>query len=351
MKVLYHIPYLNTRYAGRSIIMGYMHAFEELGHSFQILTSESNAPEVFETYKPDILIFSLNRYSVKFLDVSWIIEYKKRNKNLQVYAWIPFWKSPLSKLRINESSGLSDMADLKTLLNNGFVDHCFAQSEVGNPNMEGFEKSTGFVYNSIPLAADTYYMHSTFQDRFKADISFIGTLLPEKKEFIENQVLPMRKKYDLKLYGQDWTKVEKIISFAKKVGQYFNLPIIKDIQKASLELEDEASIYKSSLISINVHEEYQKKFGKDCNERTFKIPLYGGFEITDDVAIIRDYFIEDKEIIIGKNKDDWFDKIDYYIKNPDKRLAVMDAGMKRVLKDHTYINRSNKILELYHARK
>ena len=85
------------------------------------------------------------------------------------------------------------------------------------------------------------------------------------------------------------------------------------MRRPKLELEDEGRIYKSSTISVNIHEDYQREFGGDCNERTFKIPLCGGLEITDDVACIRKYFKEGEEIIIAKNKDDWIEKIDYYI--------------------------------------
>ena len=333
--------------AGRTIYYGYLHAFKEMGHDFIPLTVEDDSRKLIEEYRPDIYIFSLNRYSTKFMDIDWLYSYKKIHKNLKIFSWVPFWKSPLSKLRVNETPSLCEMPDMLEILNSGLCDFCFSQMDEEDPRMEGFEKETGYKYYSIPLAADTYYMNSVFDKKFEADISFIGTLLPEKREFIKQNVLPLKKEYDLKLYGQDWTFPEKIMSFSKKVGQYFNIPVLKDIQKPSLSLEDEAKIYKSSIISINVHEDYQKRFGKDCNERTFKIPLYGGFEITDDVSVIKKYFKEGEEIIIAKDSKDWYEKIDYYIKNPEKRIKIMEAGKARVLKDHTYINRAQKIIDLY----
>ena len=137
------------------------------------------------------------------------------------------------------------------------------------------------------------------------------------------------------------------MGWVQRGGQYFNIPYIRSLQKPKLSFNEEGDIYASSTISINIHEDYQRKFGGDCNERTFKIPVSGGFEITDDVACIRKYFIEGKEIIIAKNRNDWFEKIDYYIKNTDKRLPVIEAGRKRVLKEHTYHNRVNQMLAMY----
>ncbi len=351
MNVIYHVPYLNTRYAGRSIYYGYKHAFEELGHKFKFLTVEDNFYDTLNASNPDTFFFSLNRYSVKYLDIDYLLKYKKNHKNFKTFVWIPFWQSPFSVLRVNETPSLSEMPDMLKILNSGLCDYCYSQVEAEDPRMEGFEKETGFKYYSIPLAADKFYMNSTFNRIFEADISFIGTLLPGKRDFIKNNVLPLKKKYDVKLYGQDWNFVEKVLSYGKKLGQYMNIPVLKDIQKPVLSLEDEASIYKSSTISINVHEDYQKKFGKDCNERVFKIPLYGGFEITDNSSVIKKYFKEGEEIIIAKDSKDWFDKIDYYMKYPEKRIKIMEAGKARVLKEHTYLNRVKRFIDIYYGNK
>jgi spore maturation protein CgeB len=122
---------------------------------------------------------------------------------------------------------------------------------------------------------------------------------------------------------------------------------MKSFLNPSLKLEDERKIYSSSIISLNIHENYQKKFGGDCNERTFKIPACGGFEITDYVKCIGKYFKDGKEIIMAKNKDDWFDKIDYYIKNPEKRISIIENGRKVVMRKHTYHNRVKQLIKLY----
>jgi spore maturation protein CgeB len=213
--------------------------------------------------------------------------------------------------------------------------------------MKWFKEETWYDFYTIPLAADKIVLKSYFEEKFKADISFIWTNLPQKKEFFNNWVFPLRKLYDLKLYWQDWTKLDKYIGFIEKVGQYFNIPVIKSLRKPKLKLEDEWVIYNSSVISINVHEDYQRKFWWDCNERTFKVPLCWWFEIVDDVECIKKYFKEWEEIIIANNKEEWFSKIDFYIKNPDERLKIIEAWRRRVLKDHTYHNRVEQIINIY----
>ena len=213
--------------------------------------------------------------------------------------------------------------------------------------MQGFEEATGYRHHTVPLAADKTLHFPEYSEKFKADISYLGTYLPEKRNFFKEQVFPLKGRYDLRLYGQDWALKDRLAGGCQKIGQYFNLPWLNSLQKPKLNLEDERKIYASSLVSLNVHENYQREFGGDCNERTFKIPACGGFEITDEVACIGKYFKEGEEMIIAKDKNDWFDKIEFYIKNPDKRLRIIKAGRERVLRDHTYHNRVARFLEIY----
>ncbi len=345
MKILYHIPSLDTIYAGRTIYVGYQNAFQDLGHDFRPLTAASNQQEVFREFVPDILITSLTPYSLKYLDVESVRQARK--KGMKVFVNMPFWNSPLSRLRVNETPSLRDNRDLVSLIQSGtFGDFYYNICEQNDERMKGFAEMTGNIHHTILLAADKLLHFPDYAKHFRADISYIGTYLPEKRDFIREAVYPLQKKYDVKLYGQDWTLGDRAKGFTQKVGQYFNVPFVRSLQKPKLQLEDERKIYTSSTISVNIHEDHQKKYGGDCNERTFKIPACGGFEITDDVACIRKYFIAGQEIIIAESKDDWFQKIAYYINNPQERIPIIEAGRKKVLAHHTYHNRAEQMLRL-----
>ena len=188
----------------------------------------------------------------------------------------------------------NDKSVLDLIQRDRFGDAYFHVVEPDDPRMEGFEKGTGHVYHTIPLAADAMLLRPIYDPRFVSDISYIGTNLPDKRDFFEKYVFPLRKQYDLKLYGQDWNFIDRCLGWAQRVGQYFNLPGLRSLRKPKLQLEDEARIYTSSRISINAHESYQRKYGGDCNERTFKIPLCGGFQVVDNVSCIKKYFVADK---------------------------------------------------------
>ena len=345
MKILFHIPSTNTIYAGRTIYHGYKNAFTHLGHEFKELTADDDFMTTLAKFQPDIFMTSLNNYYLRYLDLDILNQYRK--KGLKVLVNIPFWDSPLSKLRINETPGLKDTPEhIKLLADDRLGDIFYNICEQGDGRMKGFEQATGLKYHTVPLAADHLTLKPAVDSRFASDIAYIGTYLPAKREFFKAQVFPLRRKYNLRLYGQDWTARDRCLSLIQKAGQYFNIPVLKTIQKPKLQLNDEAKIYRTAKISINVHEDYQKQFGGDCNERTFKIPLCEGLEITDDVACIAKYFVTDKEMIIARNQQDWFEKIDYYLKNPEAAKKIIAAGKARVLNEHTYVHRAQQLIDL-----
>jgi spore maturation protein CgeB len=346
MRILFHLPNPHTIYAGRSIYNGYKNAFIDLGHDFRTLESNSKLEETLSDFQPEIFFMSLSSYSLRGLDLTALEKYRKAG--LKVFVSAPFWKHAFATVRINEDVCISKNPFLLDFIRSGkYADVYYNVCEQGDPRMEGFDEATGYHCYTMPLAADKIVLKGSFKDKFKADVSYIGTNLPEKRPFFRDQVVPLKAKYDVKLYGQDWTRLDSLLGWVQRFGQYFDLPYLRNIRKPKLQLEDEACVYFSSLISINVHEEYQKKYGNDCNERTFKIPVSGGFEITDNVSCIKKYFEEEKEIIIAYDKKDWFEKIDYYVKNPDMRIKIIEEGKARVLRDHTYHNRVKAMLDIY----
>lgn len=348
MKILFFVPHLNTIYAGRTIYNGYKNAFLDLGHEFKFLTTDDFQSKVYAEYKPDILFTSMGSYIFKHLDLVALRNAKKTG--MKVFVNTPFWKSPMSKLRINEAKSVSENKDYVELIKSGnFGDVFYASCEGNDPRMIGFTKNTGYILHTIPLAVDKMLNFYEFMPEFKSDISFLGTNLPGKRKFFNEVIYPLKRTYDVRFYGQDWTLTDKLIGTLQKIVHYFNLPIFKTIQKPKLNLEDERRIYSSTKISLNVHEDYQVQFGGDCNERTFKIPACGGFEIVDDVSCIKNYFNEGTEIVIAKDKSDWQEKIDYYISHPEERQKISKAGKKRVLADHTYHNRVDQLLGIYRA--
>lgn len=342
LRVLYQIPSLESVYAARFIYEGYKYAFTDLGHKFRPLTSNHNLEEVLREYRPNIFVSSLDKYNLKFLDLNLLKKYRK--KGLVVFNQVRSWKKQDPRFAC---SNLQADAFLVSLINKGLAgDIFFRWIARDDPAMEGFTEATGYPFHTILLAADTNRYYYDYDPRYKADISFVGSLLPCKREFIKKHLFPLMKKYNVKIYGSDWTLGSRLLGYVQKVGQYFNIEPLKHVRKVPLSLEDERKVYSSSTISLNIHEDFARKFGSDFNERTLKIPASGGFEICDNVRAVRDHF-DENELVVAKNTDDWFEKIDYYIKHPEKRIPIIEAGRRKVLAEHTYHNRARQIIGIY----
>jgi spore maturation protein CgeB len=289
---------------------------------------------------------SSHGYYLKFLDLILLMKYRKENK-MVMFTKIDFWDSPIKWYRINEAKSLKYEKEKVKMIKDGLLGDIFYHNvEQDDPRMKGFTEETKKKFVTILLAADKKLIFPDYDKKFEADISYIGTNLPQKRKAFREKLFPLGKKYDLRLYGQDWTIKDRILGYIQKLGQYFNISILKKTQKPKLNLKDERKIYSSSKICVNIHEDYQVSIGKDMNERVFKIPLCKGFQITDYISCMDRYFKSD-EIVYTKTKEEWFRKIKYYMKNPKDRQRISEKGYNKILKEHTYHNRAKQIIKIY----
>jgi spore maturation protein CgeB len=309
-------------------------------------TSNDNLEKVLTEFRPDIFVSSLNKYNLKFLDLMLLKKY--RRQGLVFFNQIRPWKSQTNQFG---AAALESKPELVKLIKEGLAgDIFFHWLEQDDPAMKGFTAATGYPFHTILLAANTKKYFYDYDEKYRADISFVGSLLPSKREFVKKHLFPLVEKYDVRIYGSDWTLPNRLLGYLQKAGQYFNIEPLKNVRKLPLPPDDERKVYSSSTISLNIHEDHQRKFGSDFNERTLKIIASGGLEVCDNVKVIRRYFNED-ELVMAKNTDDWFEKIDYYFRYPEKGIPIIKAGQQKVLREHTYHNRANQMISIYNKFK
>ncbi|HMD43749.1 MAG TPA: glycosyltransferase, partial [Candidatus Acidoferrum sp.] len=71
----------------------------------------------------------------------------------------------------------------------------------------------------------------------------------------------------------------------------------------------------------------------------FEVPMSGGFYLTEHQDELEEFFEIDSEIACYRNKDELIEKIRFYLKRPDLRERIRNAGRRRCLSDHTWENR------------
>lgn len=346
MKILYTIPSLESVYAARFIYDGLKNAFIDLGHEFRAYTSNDSLDTLLSNYQPDLFFYSLHFYHLKFVDLDLLHRY--REAGLVVFCQIRSWENHIRRRSIGNagSSGLRYNNRHIELIATGKAGdvfwHWFEQDE---PLMDGFTEETGRRFETIHLAADRTRYFPDPDQRYSCDLAYVGAFLPSKRRFLRQNVIPLRQKYDLRIYGNDWTLSNRLLGLAEKAGQYLNVRSLRGIRSLPLSLEDERKLYSSARISLNVHEEHSRLTGCEVNERTYKVPACGGFEICDNVGVLRRLFAED-ELVIADSGSDYRDKVEHFLRHPEERVSRAEAGRKRVLSEHTYHHRAEKIMEL-----
>ena len=178
MKVLFHIPSVETVYAMRSIYHGFKNAFNYSGDVFKTLDQNVNFETILNEFKPDLFITSSHYWYRKQIDFKILNIFRK--KGMFVLVKVDFWNSPFSKFKINEAKALKDDYDLINLIKkDNFGDAYYHNVEQNDKRMDGFCEGTGRNFYTIPLACDSFIFNDLRKeslDRLR-EIGFDGYAL------------------------------------------------------------------------------------------------------------------------------------------------------------------------------
>jgi spore maturation protein CgeB len=203
----------------------------------------------------------------------------------------------------------------------------------------------------IPYAADSRLNFPTDPvAKYQYDIVYLGAYLPQKKRAFEEVLLPLRRKYRVGVFGPYWTWKDNVLRVGQRVSRDLNSAAAMEFfyrKRIEIPEEEENQLYSSAKIGLNFHE--RKPDGSQphyvLNQRTFKIPACGGFEICDYVPALRKYF-DDDEVVMADSGRDFLAKIEYYLTHDDERRAIQANGTAKALKCHTYHQRVRQVLSL-----
>ena len=84
--------------------------------------------------------------------------------------------------------------------------------------------------------------------------------------------------------------------------------------------------------------------------RTFEVPGCGGFLLTQCSEEQCEFFEEGKEIACFSSAEELREKIEYYLSHEEERKKMAKAAYGKV-KNHTYLHRAKRILEVYEELK
>lgn len=240
------------------------------------------------------------------------------------------------------------LADI--LKHEDIADLYFGERE--SEQMAQFEVETGKKYHVIANAANpALHFPAKPTAKYQYDVVYLGANLKHKRWFAENVLRPLKAEYRIGLFGPGWSARDGVLHAISKVSQVAGLRRIAkcvDRHRISIPPGEESLLYSSAKISLNFHE--REPDGSQphyiVNQRTFKIPACGGFQICDYVPAIRKYFADDEVVLVSLNATELHDKIEYYLVHDDERQEIQAKGTKRALQEHLSTNRVRQVLEL-----
>lgn len=171
-------------------------------------------------------------------------------------------------------------------------------------------------YLTLPLAFDNFRYKEEIDKNFKFDVCYVGS-------WANN--------------GFDEKRKNMINHFSrlKNTNLSCGIFINKNISK-----NDENKLLTNSKISLNIHDTYQREFGLDTNERTFKGLGLNGILVTDKVEQIKKI---SKNIKMSNDPDEYLEFILDFLK--DRYIEdIRQENKQNILINHTYKNRVEELL-------
>ena len=172
--------------------------------------------------------------------------------------------------------------------------------------------------------------------KYKYDVSFVGGISGYRKWLINRL---KRKGAKVECFGAGW-------------------------ENGRISFEEMAEIFKTSKINLNVSNSASydiryifssakslrefvkaKKRIEQLKARNFEIPAFGGFQLTNYVPSLEDYFDIGREVAVYTSIEDLVLQINYYLNNEEERREIMIGGYKKAINEGTYLNRLKEVFE------
>lgn len=183
----------------------------------------------------------------------------------------------------------------------------------------GAKKVYWFMFGSDTSCHYPIKVPDAEKEKSGADVVFFGTFSKGEKR-VEYMERLCREGYDVKIYGNAW--------------DWFRLPWNSCLRRknkiipGNTPCEEMSKLIGSSKIVLAfMRDVMEAKIGL----RSFEIPLCKGFMLHLRTKEAEEFFIPDKEAVFFSDYDEMKKKIDFYLKHPELREKIAEAGYRKVL--------------------
>lgn len=166
-------------------------------------------------------------------------------------------------------------------------------------------------------AADTFvYYPGESRPEFSCDACMVGGYWPYKARNLDDFVLPLSRRYDLKVFGSSsWPLPE----YLGRISQ-----------------DDERDLYASAKVCLSVSEPHSTDLGFDIIERPFKVLACGRPLLSDRVDELALTFGE--QVTMARTPTEYQERLDWLLADESARHE-RSCQARELARNHTYFDR------------
>ncbi|UQZ89183.1 hypothetical protein C4J81_08220 [Deltaproteobacteria bacterium Smac51] len=202
----------------------------------------------------------------------------------------------------------------------------------------------------LPMAADANLFKplpggsSASANSYAAALSFMGAGYPNRRKvmgMLAEKYWPTtgRPIRDFRIFGSGWNGISQAMkSHLFENGRRVSLP-------------ECVMIYSGGQVNLNIHSSFESNPGFDpssafVNPRTFEIASAGSLQLVDSRPLLPPLFQPGRELVTVENPLQLPELISHYLAKPEEAAEIGQAARARVLKEHTYQHRLERMLNL-----
>ena len=212
----------------------------------------------------------------------------------------------------------------------------------GTDGLKRYESLGGDNGHWLPFACDPYYhkpaaLSDADKKEYECDICFVGSNYSERVEVLEKLC-----GFNIGIWGQGWERLPA------------NSPLVPHLRGKAVGPEIWTKIFSAAKIVLNITGHrcdimvplVDKKDFRMTNTRVFEILGCGAFQLVDVKADVLALFKRGEHLDCYKDAEEAVERVDFYLRNPEKRNAIAEEGRKEALKKHTYKHRIEELLSV-----
>lgn len=266
-----------------------------------------NFHRAFSRIGIESVVWGLNHenFSIPFNEIIKGVDAILLLENYEVDGWIP---------------NLADLKIFKIFLS--IDSHCTLFSHINTVNRHNI--------NLVLNAIESHQIH--FKGR---ETAYFSNAYPSDLIFPLKDV---KKDVFLGFCGSNFEERNVAI---QKIENKCNIKVKKDIWVLGDEMVKKINSYK-------VH--YNRTISNDINYRVFETMGCNTLSLTNETENITKLFKDMENIVIYKNENELYEKINFLNSNPNEIQRISNNGHEYVSKNHTFDNRAKEIINLLKNR-